>query len=718
MLPLLACVPEIGVPPTEAPIEAVDPFIATGGPGYRVGSSTPAATVPFGMVKLGPDTSNGGVEVGPYHCSGYYWDDTDIIGFSHLHMHGVGVPDMGTILVTPLTSWSGQTDTDAYLHAFSHDNETAWPGGYHVELDDGIVVDLAASAHAGVHRYAFPGEAEPTLVVDLEHVLGGRSAGGEVAVDAASGVVEGYMLNAGSFSGGSPLPVYFHAVVEGGFGSFGTWGDDEPVEGRTGASGIDLGVWLSVSPTTEVRVGLSTTSVADAAANLAAEVGDASLEEIQAAASGAWEGELAKFELEGADETERAIFWTAVYHLLQMPTRYDNADGSYLGFDRVVHPDPGWVWSSDFSLWDTYRTAQPAFNLFYPEVAGDMAQSLVDMAQKGGSFPRWPVAGGDGSSMIGQPAHIALADAWVKGVTDWDVEAAWPLLDAQARGIGDYPYNGRPEVATQDALGYLPEDLVGGSVAWVQELAWADAATAQLAVALGHPADAAYYMNRAGDWRNQYDPDRGFFHARYADGSFEVSFDEDLFQDEYTEGNAWHYLWPGPWDAAGLAETLGGEAVAKERLESFMQGGADAGMSEWPYLRYWHGNEPDIHAPWLFSLWGDRDATAGWVGWVMDERYFAEADGLAGNDDAGTLSAWYIFGALGFYPIAGTTSYILGAPRFDRVRFRVGDGWFEVRRKGSGGHVARTTLNGLPWTRATFTHDQLVAGGSLVVEME
>ncbi len=718
---LAACeAPPIDEPSGSAPlVEDVDPFVATGGPGFRVGSSHPGATVPFGMVKVGPDTSLEWSGLGAYHCSGYYYEDTHIEGFSHFRMHGTGVPDYGNILFMPTLGWDpSKRDESGYRVPFSHDDEWAEPGAYGVTLGDGIQVTLAATRHAAHHHYRFPDGADAVVLIDLEHNLYGSNLGGEVTVDAARGVVEGYMTNSGSFNG-EGFPIWFSAVFDEGIASFGTWADDDGVEGRADAEGIDLGAWIvPVSPDPSIRVGISLTGLAGARANLDEELGPRAIEGTAAAAGDAWAKALEGVEIDGATEEQRVIFATALYHALQMPQEHGDADGRYTGFDGELHTADGWTYHNDFSLWDTYRTAHPLYTLLYPDHARSFARSLLAMAEQGGAFPAWPVANRDSEVMLGAPADIVLADTWLKGVTDWDMDSAWPRLRDQARGVGSIPYNARPDIPTLERYGYYPSDLVGSSVAWTQENAWADHALAQLAQNLGESEDAAYFAWRAYTWRNQYDPAVGFFHARRSDGSFEEDFDAFVWADEYTEGNAWQYLWMGWFQPDALEEVLGGREAALAKLDAFFVGAEDEGVMDFPQTYYWHGNEPDIHAAWIFALWGDRDATWKWVRWIAANHYAADPIGLAGNDDAGTLSAWYVFAAMGFYPIAGTTSYVASAPLFDEVRFAVDGGTFTSRRIGSGDHIVEIRLNGIPLQAATFTHDKLVAGGSLEVVVE
>ncbi len=721
---LLACRDEVVTEPplpTPTPVTTadVDPFIATGGPGFRVGSSTPAASLPFGLVKLGPDTSMNGTAPGFYHCSGYHWDDTHIEGFSHLHLVGTGVADYGQVLVMPTDGWSPEkTSPDGWRRAFSHDDERASPGWYSVTLADGIRVELSATRHTGHHRYTFPDSVgAPTVVLDLGHVLNGESLGGHVEVDPAAGVIRGYARTRGGFT--SDLRVYVYAVVDGGFDSFGTWDDTSGDVSRVSADGTVVGAWFAPrSREVSLRVGISLTSVEEAEANLRAEL-DApqDVKSTAADADDAWNDALARLNLAGGSDDQRVIAASALYRALLMPQEHGDADGTYVGFDGVTHAADGWVYHSDMSLWDTYRTAHPMYALLYPEAARDFSLSLLAMAEQGGAFPRWPAALGDGGSMIGAPADIVLADAYLRGVTDVRMEDAWPRLRAQALGQVDAGYNGRTGTAEIDALGYIPSDVHGGSVAWQQELNWADGAMANLARSLGEDEDAAFFAARARTFVNNWDPAVGFFHGRRSDGTFEPTLDPLAWEEEYVEGNAWQYLWMPFPEWATLRETLGGAEAARGRLTTFFEEARREGVLDFPQTYYWHGNEPDIHTPWLFSLWGDADAAWRWIRWIDATHYASAPVGLAGNDDGGTLSAWYLFAGMGLYPIAGTDSYVVSPPLFEAVAFPVEEGIFTTRRVGMGDHVVSATLDGRVLASPIVHQDELRAGGELVVTL-
>jgi len=708
----------ISFPAAPDPVADVNPLIGTGGPGFRVGSASPAATTPFGLVKLGPDTALEWGGLGALHCSGYYYDDTYVDGFSHVRLHGTGIADYGNVLVMPayLDELGGGmsldpavTSPDDWRATFAHDAEVTEPGYYAVALDNGIRAELTASPRAGYHRYTFSEDRPRVLIFDLEHVLDGGGAGGSVTLDPETGTLSGSMLSAGGFTGGyGGFTVYFYAELPGGYGASGTW-----------ANGVDVGAWLVPNDATaEVRVGISLVSVDGARANLEAEdIGDFDAQTDAGAES--WRPGLSQFELVDATEDERAQFYTSLYHLLQMPTRQTDVDGSYVGFDHALHQD-GTTFYSDMSLWDTYRTANPAYILFYPSDARDFAQSMVTMAQQGGALPLWAAASGESGCMLGAPADVVLAETAIKGITGWDEQGGYDAAVGLALGLTTGTTNDPPSPAELERYGYLPSETFGTSVSWTQEVAWADNAIAQWAQRRGDLETAAHFAWRARFWKNQWDPDAGFFHGRRADGSFDAMPAETAWADEYAEGNAWQYLWLAA-QPAELAELMGGEDAARARLTTFFEEAKAEGLVTGPAAYYWHGNEPDIHAPFLFSAWGDRDATLYWQRWVEDARYANAPDGLAGNDDAGTLAAWYVFSTLGFYPLSGTDVYFIGVPRHT-ARFRLPaygeDAWFTVVREGEGDHVASTTLNGVPIDRAYLHHAELVPGGELRVRLE
>jgi len=481
--------------------------------------------------------------------------------------------------------------------------------------------------------------------------------------------------------------------------------------------GIRLGGWFTFDGAAEVRLQLALSNVDTQGAldNLEAEDVGLDVRAAARAAQAEWADWLSVISVWGGTDDERTIFATALFHALQMPTVFSDVDGRYRGFDDEIHTADGFRFHTDFSLWDTYRTLHPLMTLLWPDAHLDMLQSLAMMTTQSDGVPRWPLANKDTGTMLGAPGEIVFAEAWRKGLRDFDVQTLQERAVSVALGEV-VPVYGRPDVALYETHGYYPSDEVGRSVAWTQEVAIADYALAIVESEIGDPDVAQQLFERAGFWENLYDPEVGFFHGRASDGTFDAFSSEALWSSDYAEGNARQYLWLVPHDPEGLFSVMGGSDVAISRLTTFFEETREEdedGYVGMPDYWYWHGNEPDIHAPWLFALAGEPELTRKWVRWVMENRYGTGADGLAGNDDAGTLSAWYVFAAMGLYPLAGTDRYILGEPAFSRIEFPVGEGKFTIMRVGNG-DTESVWLNGVAHVEPDILHADLVAGGSLV----
>ncbi|HEY3358608.1 MAG TPA: GH92 family glycosyl hydrolase [Polyangia bacterium] len=711
-----------------APVDAVDPLIGSGGAGFRVGSANPGPSVPWGMVKPGPDTSSGIGSPVFYHDAGYYYPDTLLLGFSHTHLHGVGAADYGNVLVLPtLGMTAGKTTPPGYQSAFSHATETAEAGYYALTLADSqIRCELTATRYTGVHRYTFPaGAADPVILIDAAHVLYGELTAGHVDVDPAAAEVTGAIVSQSDFSGRyGGIPMYFVARFTTPFTSHGLWNDGVLADGATAQDGLTLGAYVGFAAggTVEAQVALSFVSLEQARANLAAEA--TTFDDARAAARAAWSEALGLIDIETPSAADRTIFYTALYHLMQMPTQMTEAGGVYMGFDRQPHQADGFVYHSDFSLWDTYRTFHPFVTLVLPEKARDFVLSLVRMYEQGGAFPKWPMGIGEGGSMVGTPADIVVADSWLKGITrDIDIEAAYVGLRAHATGPlpAGQSYGDRPGIEDYIALGYLPADRHGGSVSVTQEYAYADFALAQLATALGKTEDAALFAGRALSHRNLWNPETRFFEGRLADGSWVTNFDPVTWQEPYVEGDAWQYRFFPPSDVAGLIELFGGAEAFMTELEAFfVKGKAQPISPALPNPYYWHSNEPDLHAAYLFTLAGRPAKTQEWVRWALAESYTTAPDGLPGNDDAGTMSAWYLFSAMGFYPLPATDVYVIGSPILTRAVLHLPGGDFEVRAPAASPqnlYVQTARLNGAALATPFLRHAQLTAGGVLELDM-
>jgi len=692
-------------------VSMIDPFIATGGIGFGVGSAFPGAAWPFGLVRVSPDTADArGNKPGFHHCGGYHYDDVTIEGFSHLHLHGIGVPAHGVITLMPVDGFdSSKMTVDGYRSVFSHDDEHAEPGLYSVSFDSPrIDVALTATPNTALHRYRFDASVDsPTVVLDLGHTLpGGQVFASSVEVHPDTDVVTGQLTADGGLGG--TFTAWFRMGFDQPVESWGSWSDG--VESDSNASGALTGAWFAFSERevhARVRVSLvgPPPSLDDDA-----DVPPFDFDVNVAAAQDAWRESLSPFKVWGGTEDQQIQFATALYHTQLMPQVLSD-DGQYPGFDGATHADEGRPYYSDFSLWDTYRTTHPLYTLAWPHRHRDMLESLLRMVEQDGKLPRWPLAVSDSGSMIGQPAGIVLGEAAAKGLRV--PHPATERLLSNAVGTGER--DGRPHQEAVLERGYYASDEMSGSVSWTQEMAIADHALSLLAGIEGDETTANTLAERAHWWKNLYDAETGWFHGRLSSGEFLDELVEDTWQDEFVEGNARQYLWLAPHDPEGLFEVLGGTDRALERLTEMMVEGKrqsedgthlDALYGTW----YWHGNEPGLHIPWLFALAGVPDETRRWVHWIQENEYSSTPDGLAGNDDGGTLSAWYVWAALGMYPLAGTDRYVLGAPMFERVEIHPDDDSeaIVVTRSGDG-FQAEISRNGEPWLAPDFTHADLPA---------
>lgn len=756
LLALLACASPDRVPlPEEDPValvDYVDPMIGTGGLGFSVGCAYPGAAVPWGLVKVSPDTADANGAAPEYHHGGgYHYDDTHIQSFSHMHMHAIGVTDYGAVGVMPVDRGdpdaplaAGQTLELGYQAPFSHEREQARPGWYQVQLDGpDVLVTLTATRHTALHRYDFGQVAAPTLVFDLGHVLKeGISRGGWVELDPDTGVVQGQMVVDGGLS--SPFSVWFVGELDTAPTAWGTWTGQEGAS-WSDASGITMdpggtsaqveiqgeevaepvharfGGWFGFEPgvgAVHLRVALSTVDLAGAWTNLAEQGGTWDTEVVADDARAEWAALLGALRVWGGSEEDRTKLATALYHAAQMPTIFSDTDGRYTGFDGQIH-QADHLYHTDYSLWDTYRTTHPLYTTLWPDWHRGMLQSFARMVEQGGNVPRWAAATGDSETMLGTPANIVWAEAWRKGIRGWGEDVVAPAVIDIALGEVVPAYGGRPDVPTLDLYGYYPADLVGRSVAWTQEAAISDHALAEVAMELGETAAASTLRNRSDAWKRLYNPETGWVQGRYSDGSWEELPDPGIWNEMYAEGNARQYLWLAPQDPEALFEVLGGEEAALARLTETMEETADEEedrLEAVPNSWYWHGNEPSLHIPWMFGLAGRPDLGRVWVRWVMDTYYGVQADGITGNDDAGASSAWYAFAAMGIYPLAGTERYVLGLPAFERVEWDVGDGVFTVLSEVDpldGAAPLAVSLGGQPWPAPFLSHDHLVAGGEL-----
>lgn len=726
--------------PEEVLTESVDPRIGTGGIGFKVGTTNPGATVPFGMIKPGPDTGLDGAQLSYLNCTGYHYDQSHIWGFSHSRINGMGVPDYGAVLVTPTLG----VDADTVMRggarsAFDHDHEESSAGYYAIDLlDVGVHAELTSTTRVALHRYTWDAATDAaSIVIDLGYgPADGASTASSVEVFADSGIIRGMTTVNGSYSdrfGG--VPTYFAARLSKPPSSFGVWDDEGALAEGTGTmEGAQIGAWVGFElepddTTVELALAISYVSIEQAEANLQSEAPTTEFDAVRAAATEAWEAELHRVRVAGGSDDERRMFYTALYHAFLAPTTFTEANGKYRGFDGEVHDADGFTYYSDFSLWDTYRTLHPLLNFVQRDKSGEMMRSLVRMYEDGGDLPKWPLAFGYTGGMVGTSADIVLADAVLLDIPGFDEDLAYrgARLHATEARMND----GRADLEGYVARGWVGSDVAGASVSETVEYSQADAALSNMATALAEYEDAQMFKVRAEGWRKLYADELDFVVGRRADATYETAgFDPLALLDFYAEGTAWHYLWAVPHDTIGLAALLGGEGLARQRLsdyfdmsKAYIEGPDYAPVNPVPY--YWHSNEPSLHAAYLFTDWGDPSLTQKWVDWARREHYGTGAAGLPGNDDAGTMSAWYVWSAIGLYPLPAQQRWWITAPIFERVELDMRDADDDDRiltivAEGAGPgmiYVAGASFDGVALELPVIDWETIERGGTLELQL-
>ena len=701
-------------PSAEPLTQWVDPRIGTGGFGFAVGTTYPGPQMPFGMAKPGPDTSKNGKSEAFAHCSGYAYADDTIEGFSLARLHGAGIADYGGIALMPTVGMTAaKARPRAHGSRFSHDTEVATPGYYAVTLaDTNVRVELTATPRVGVMRYSFASGADEVVLVDVGHLLadGLSMVDADLTIDPLTREVSGQSHVNGSYSsrfGGARL--CFVARFDRAFAGQGTYAGGVMSESLV-ASGTDAGAYLHFdgsSPLVEVAVGLSFVDVAHARANLEAE--RAPFDTVRAAGEATWASRLSALHIDARSDRDRRIAYTALYHTSLMPTLGSDVDGTYRGIDNLVHHADGFRYFTDFSLWDTYRTLHPLLTLLYPNDARELAASLTAMSKDSGFVPRWPLATGETSGMVGDGGTIVLADTYVKGVRDWDAAGAYAIAKRQAMTPKAAGKGGRDSMEDYLALGYVPTETGGSSAAVTLEYASADHALGELAAALGETADADAFHARGKTWQKVYDERSHFFVGHRRDGSSDEPNPISMSTD-FAEGTPWHYNFMVPHDADGLAARMGKDMLVARAEQLFTRAACGSPTPSFlPNPYYWASNEPVLFSSWIFSAVGDHERTARWTRWTTLAHYGDGPDGLPGNDDGGTMSAFYLFASLGFYPIAGTDRYVLGSPLFPHATLAIGGGSLVIDAPAASKQhrfPREVTRNGAPMA-TTFRHAEL-----------
>ncbi len=712
----------------------VNPFIGTGGVPWTCAYNFPGVSMPFGVMRLGPETSSELNEQTALNTSGYFYGDNKIIGFSHTRLLGTGATDGGHFLVQPIRNTMEYTGTSKILHKHKHDNELAYPGLYSLDLPgENIQIELTATERVGFHRYHFSDSESPGLLFDVTHALGDKPGEDGYLRMIDERRIEGHTRTFGSFAGRyGGIKVFFAAQFSKPIQINKTWADQIEVFGMDSIKGDKIKTLFTfVDQNIELQVAISHVSIENAWENLKAEVGEKTFEEVKDEATKRWEEKLSVINISGGTDDQQTIFYTALYRSFQMPTIFNDVNGQYMGFDKQVHQADSFQYFTDMSIWDTFRTVHPLYNLVARKDQRDMIISLTNMAKQGGWLPRWPSGYGYTNSMLGTASDIVISEAYQKGIRGFDVDFAYQnmkeiALKPMPKGSS---FSGREGNESCRLYGYCPADSMDEAVSRTLEFAWSDYSISLLAKELGKDEDANLFRQLAMNYRQTWNSETQFFQPRKADGQFDEQFKpllltyvdgDETYTNDYVEGSAMQWRWAPFFDGIGLIALFSSSDYFIDELNIFFEE-SDEKIGHWyPGSYYWHGNEPDIHAAYLFNMADRPDLTQKWVRWVLENKYKNRYDGLDGNDDGGTLSAWYVFSALGFYPVAGTKIYQLGAPLFEKAVVNSEKNKLEIIAENySPDHiyVSDIQLNGLSLDKTWISHEELAGGGKLVFKM-
>lgn len=699
----------------------VDPFIGTGAvEGGLSGNNYPGATMPFGMVQLSPDTHRA-----PdwYNASGYDYNDSIIYSFSHTRLSGTGASDFIDIGLFPTTG-------DAEFSRFNHAQETSSPGYYSVRLlDENILAELASTTRVGIHRYTYPQGKERRLTLDLDHSANKGSWGRTIIQSqirkTGPRTIEGFRI----ITGWAKLrKIYFVAEFSEDIRDMELRDGETVRKGATVINGKALKASLGFGKRNEpvkVKVALSGVSTANARRNMEAEAPDQDFDRYVSQGRDEWDHVLGCIDAEGPEDKLRT-FYTALYHLMIQPNTFSDVNGEYMtpAYSTATVPT-GSTQYSTFSLWDTYRAAHPLYSLLMPERNADFVNSMLRHYKEYGYLPVWHIWGQDNYCMIGNHAVPVIADAVLRDTPGINPDLAYEAVKESST----QPHLNSPFDAWEK-YGYMPETLQSQSVSITLEMAFDDWCVAQLAAKLGKKEDYDRFIARSQSFRNLYDPAVGFFRAKDENGRWIEPFDPLKFGANggypYTEGNAWQYFWYVPHDIPALIEMTGGSKAFEKKLDTFFTLTDTSGMKNDNISgcigQYAHGNEPSHHVAYLYNYVNASHKTQRMVARIMNEMYNNTSSGYAGNDDCGEMSAWYVFSALGFYPVNPASGrYSLGTPLFNRCTIHLPGGKDLVitadRSNPDNVVVKSVFLNGNKLKSLSISRQDLTQGGKLHFEL-
>lgn len=706
----LACTPAPQEKVEEDLIGYTNPMIGTD----FTGNTYPGAQVPFGMVQLSPDNGLPGWD----RISGYYYPDSTIAGFSHTHLSGTGAGDLYDISFMPVTNpYKTGAEPLGIYSSFSHNDESASAGYYRVLLKDyNINVELTATERCGIQRYTFP-EAESSIFLNLK-----KAMNWDFTADSHIEIVDSCTIRGYRHSWGwSPKQyIYFQTRFSRPFDAFqlDTTAITTKEKGRIGTAAIArFDFKTKQNEEILVTTALSGTSMEAAARNLEAEAPKDDFDFYMKQAQENWTKELVKIEVTSDDADKKTIFYTAMYHAMLAPTIYSDVDGSYFGPDGQVHQAEGWTNYSTFSLWDTYRASHPLFTYLQPERVSDMIQCFLHFYEQNGALPLWNLYGWETDMMIGYHAVPVIVDAYLKGIGDFDPVKALEACVTTAnrddyRSIGFYKEKG-----------YVASDHENWSMSKTMEYAYDDYCIARMAEAMGEKEIADEFYRRSQNYRNVFNPETSFMQPRDSKGNFIPNYDPEAYIEDICESNGWQYYWSVAHDIDGLIELTGGETRFAERLDSmFTYETAD--KSKLPIFstgmigQYAHGNEPGHHVIYLYNRVKQPWKTQQYAAQVMHTLYKNTPDGICGNEDCGQMSSWYVFSAMGFYPVDPISGqYEIGSPIFPEVKMYLANGkTFVVRAENVSDeniYIQSVTVNGQPYNKSYITHEMIMQGDTI-----
>lgn len=706
----LACTPAPQEKVEEDLIGYTNPMIGTD----FTGNTYPGAQVPFGMVQLSPDNGLPGWD----RISGYYYPDSTIAGFSHTHLSGTGAGDLYDISFMPVTNpYKTGAEPLGIYSSFSHNDESASAGYYRVLLKDyNINVELTATERCGIQRYTFP-EAESSIFLNLK-----KAMNWDFTADSHIEIVDSCTIRGYRHSWGwSPKQyIYFQTRFSRPFDAFqlDTTAITTKDKGRIGTAAVArFDFKTKQNEEILVTTALSGTSMEAAARNLEAEAPKDDFDFYMKQAQENWTKELAKIEVTSDDADKKTIFYTAMYHAMLAPTIYSDVDGSYFGPDGQVHQAEGWTNYSTFSLWDTYRASHPLFTYLQPERVSDMIQCFLHFYEQNGALPLWNLYGWETDMMIGYHAVPVIVDAYLKGIGDFDpvkvLEACVTTANRDDyRSIGFYKEKG-----------YVASDHENWSMSKTMEYAYDDYCIARMAEAMGEKEIADEFYRRSQNYRNVFNPETSFMQPRDSKGNFIPNYDPEAYIEDICESNGWQYYWSVAHDIDGLIELTGGEARFAERLDSMFTN-ETADKSKLPIFstgmigQYAHGNEPGHHVIYLYNRVKQPWKTQQYAAQVMHTLYKNTPDGICGNEDCGQMSSWYVFSAMGFYPVDPISGqYEIGSPIFPEVKMYLANGkTFVVRAENVSDeniYIQSVTVNGQPYNKSYITHEMIMQGDTI-----